>query len=235
MVHLGRLVHRRIGSRFGRYAAMVCSIGASGPCRVTLATMTAAHRSLLLTLVALAGGCEYVAGIGLLANEYRKEAAEEADRLEQCGECPEGQRCNILLDPGRCRPDPGAEGDPCGEWKNSRKPEHQFGCAEPLVCNQLLEPDTCAKPGPIGTACYHSGHCDMQGWCDEDTCVATLPLGAACDDDEACRPNTCLDATSTCALLRAIGEACSSAQDCTLLLACSDEGRCYDHAATLPP
>jgi hypothetical protein len=196
--------------------------------------MAVSRRFSLLALIGL-GGCEYVAGIGLLANEYRVEMAEEGKRLEQCGECPEGQRCNILLDPGRCRPDGGAEGDPCGEWKNSRKPEHQFGCAEPLVCNEALEPDACAKPGPIGTACHHSGHCDIQGWCDEFTCIAALPVGAACDDDEACRPNTCLDATSTCTPLRELGQACSSAQDCELLLACSDEGRCYDHAATPQP
>lgn len=194
-----------------------------------------AARFLLLLLVALASGCEYAAGIGLLLHEARKEAAEAERRLEQCGECPEGERCNILLDPGRCRPDPGAEGDPCGEWNDSKKPEHQFDCAEPLVCNEALEPDSCAKPGPIGTACHHSGHCAMQGWCDELTCVATLPLGAECYDDEACRPNTCLDATRTCTPLRAMGEACSSAQDCVMGLACSDDGRCYDHFATLPP
>lgn len=197
--------------------------------------MTASPRLWLPALIALAGGCEYAAGIGLLLYEHRKDVTEENDRLEQCGECPEGERCNLLLDPGRCRPDPGAEGDPCGEWKGSLAPEHQFRCADPLVCNQALEPDTCAKPGPLGTACHHSGHCATQGWCDQDTCVATLPLGAACDDDEACRPNTCLDATSTCTPLRAMGEVCSSAQDCVMGLACSDEGRCYDHVATLPP
>jgi hypothetical protein len=197
--------------------------------------MAETHRSVLLLLVALASGCEYAAGIGLLLHEARKEAAEAERRFEQCGECPEGERCNILLDPGRCRPDPGAEGDPCGEWNDSKKPEHQFDCAEPLVCNEALEPDSCAQPGPLGTACYDSGHCAMQGWCDELTCVATLPLGAACDDDEACRPNTCLDATRTCTPLRAMGEACSSAQDCIMGLACSDDGRCYDHFATPPP
>jgi hypothetical protein len=197
--------------------------------------MAETHRSVLLLLVALASGCEYAAGIGLLLHEARKEAAEAERRFEQCGECPEGERCNILLDPGRCRPDPGDEGDPCGEWNDSKKPEHQFDCAEPLVCNQALEPDSCAQPGPLGTACYESGHCAIQGWCDELTCVATLPVGAACDDDEACRPNTCLDATRICTPLRAMGEVCSSAQDCVMGLACSDDGRCYDHFATPPP
>jgi hypothetical protein len=196
--------------------------------------MTEARLSVLLTLVALASGCEYAAGLGLLAYEHRKVVAEEERRLEQCGECPDGQRCNILQDPGLCRPDPGAEGDPCGVWDDSIEPEHQFKCAEPLVCNEALEPDICAKPGPIGTACHHSGHCAIEGWCDKDTCIATLPLGSTCDDDEACRPGTCLDATSICTPMGVIGEPCSSAQDCKLMLACSDEGRCYDHFATLP-
>jgi hypothetical protein len=198
--------------------------------RVTMATMPATHRFWLLAALLLSG-CEYMAGIGLLAGEYRAEQAEEEQRLVQCGECPDGERCNLLLDPGLCRPDPGAEGDPCGEWKNSQRPEHQFGCRAPLVCNEALDPDICAKPGPVGTACHHSGHCAPQAWCQKDTCIATLSLGATCDDDEACRPNTCLDATLTCTPLRAIGEACSSAQDCAMELACSDAGRCYDHAA----
>src|SRR5262245_20856858 len=199
-------------------------------------TMPATHRLWLLGIGMIwLSGCEYMAGIGFLAYQYRAEQAEEEQRLEACGECPEGQRCNLLLDPSECRPEQGAEGDPCGQWKNSQKPEHQFGCAEPLVCNEALEIDSCAMPGPAGAACHHSGHCSAQTWCHEWFCVATLPIGSACDDDEACRPNTCLEATRVCTPMRAIGEECSSAQDCDAGLACSDAGRCYDHAAQPTP
>lgn len=184
----------------------------------------------LLLLVPLAGGCEYVAGIALLANEYRVEQQEEERRLEQCGECPAGERCNVLLDPGRCRPAQGSEGDPCGAWKDSKDPVHQFGCPAPLVCNEALEPDVCAMPGPVGTPCYQAGHCAPEAWCHAKVCTATLPRGAACDDDDACRPNTCLDATNTCEPRRPAGGPCWSAQDCVEGLACSDAGRCYDHA-----
>jgi hypothetical protein len=187
------------------------------------------HTTGLLLAFGLLSACEYVGGIGLLAAEYRAEQREEEQRLEECGECSDGERCNLLLDPGRCRPSQGAEGDPCGAWKNRQEPEHQFGCPDPLVCNEALEPDVCAQPGPVGTPCHHSGHCAAQAWCDDFVCVATLPLGSACDDDEACRPNTCLDATHTCEALRVLGDPCSSAQDCAGTLACSDEGRCYDH------
>jgi hypothetical protein len=183
----------------------------------------------LLVMPVMLAGCEYACGIGLLVAEYRAEEREKEQRLEQCGECPEGERCNLLLDPARCRPAQGAEGDPCGAWKDRLELEDRFVCPEPLVCNQALEPDVCAKPGPVGTPCYQSGHCSAQAWCDGETCVATLPIGAACDDDEACRPNTCLDASLTCGPLRPLGGACSSAQDCVYGLACSDEGRCYEY------
>jgi hypothetical protein len=181
-----------------------------------------------LSLVALAGACEYVGGIGLFAAEYREEQREERRRLEECGTCAAGERCNLLMDPGQCRPEGGSPGDPCGAWRGRSDEKYQFGCEPPLVCNEALEPDACTLPGTVGTACHHAGHCAADAWCREWTCTPTLPLGSACDDDDACRPNVCLDATRTCEVPRGLGEACMSGLDCGLGLGCSEAGRCID-------
>ena len=173
-------------------------------------------------------GCEYLVGIGVLANEFSEEEREKAERLEQCGECPAGQRCNLLLDPGECRPDPGVEGDPCGEWKGRQDPEHGFGCASPLLCNAALDPPRCAGPGGVGQPCQIDEHCDATTYCKgHATCEPMLAPGAACTWSEECRPLVCHGPSGwVCAAPSPEGGRCIGPGDCASGSSCTDQSVC---------
>lgn len=193
--------------------------------------MKAARRAWFCVALLAASGCEYFGAIGVLAGEYRSEENEKATRLEQCGECPAGQRCNLLLDPGECRPDPGVEHDPCGSWKDREDPEHTFGCANEWICNGALDPPTCAAPGGVGHPCHASEHCQADTYCDSSSlaCRTSLTPGSACTFFEECRPLTChVAGGNVCAKPGGSGEPCENGMDCGPELGCSDQGRCID-------
>ena len=177
------------------------------------------------------GMCEYCGGIGLFVGEYAEEENERKQRLEECGECQEGQRCNLLLDPGQCRPDPGEEGDPCGKWRERYPPEFHFHCAEPLVCNPALDPPSCRAPGGLGTPCHVKEHCTAGFYCPrkgELTCLPTFAVGATCSEDDECSPLACNSARGgVCMAPGRAGDPCTDGIDCADDLACSPESRCY--------
>jgi hypothetical protein len=177
------------------------------------------------------GLCQYCGGIGLLFGEYAQEENERKRRLEECGECPEGERCNLLLDPGRCRPDPGLEGDRCGKWKDRYPEEFHFGCAEPLVCNTAMDPPSCRARGGLDHPCHTREHCQDGFFCPrtgELKCTPVFAAGAKCTDDDECRPLACHDARGgVCMAPGRVGDPCRDGMDCADDLACSGEYRCY--------
>ncbi|MFV8755641.1 hypothetical protein ACNOYE_34250 [Nannocystaceae bacterium ST9] len=191
-------------------------------------------RAVLVLALTTASGCEYLGAIGVLADEYRSEENEKSERLEQCGECPAGRRCNLLMDPGECRPDPGSVGDRCGSWRDREDPEHSFGCAPGLHCNAALDPPTCAAPGGRDHACHLSEQCEAELYCDTSAwvCRPTFAVGAPCTSPEECRPLTCHRSRGgVCAPASGLGEACATGTDCADEFGCSDRGECIDPLA----
>src|SRR5262249_55048244 len=96
------------------------------------------------------------AAFGSLCVQYEVEMHEIDERKKACGTCGGGQTCNIVEEPPKCTPDPGAEGTACGTFKGDKR---AYGCAKDLFCDRSHEPWRCHSLAKVGEACLDESSC----------------------------------------------------------------------------
>jgi hypothetical protein len=124
---------------------------------------------------------------------------------DPCAICAKGQQCNRLLQPARCRPYPGTEGEPCAPVEGAQAASPSFECAGGLRC---IRPKAGAPA----------------------RCIPYRKKGQACREHRECNPVTkhrCRwDGTRrSCGSLQAEGGPCHTRRDCEEGLGCSEQ-RC---------
>ena len=134
-------------------------------------------------------------------------------------------------------------------------------CGEGLACRGVgpTTPGTCAAPAAPGAACasaadtlaseasqigYEEHHPECNGFCQKGRCTAFVPLGGACVSSVQCAPGShcalgrCTAGAELAAILKSVGEACSSPFECKggcLKPEGAERGVCGMQCSTWPP
>ncbi len=176
--------------------------------------------------------CDIAATCGALCYlcaDTTKDVALEENRQREldtkCGECPEGQGCNLLESPPVCqkRIKPlleqttrvyiGEKGAACGTHAESKR---EYRCYDDAYCGGAGEPKRCVALHAKGEACEGLNQCAKNLYCDANTktCTPLKGEGEPCDQSPGiiCKyPLICGKVANRCLSRRKEGEACGSA------------------------
>ena len=113
-------------------------------------------------------GCALCLILGQGAAESVVTPSDVDDVLEpSCGECAEGERCNMLMDPPTCAPYPLREGATCGRWD---LPEERYLCDDEMEGTIYEGRTHCGTWANVAFRCARGLRCSdpLRGECARD-------------------------------------------------------------------